>query len=135
VNSKTKVITIEDRQTIAEIANENFEKLELKNIELIVDNFDVALPVVLTKCESLDFVRFGGNNGKQATLNYFNQCIEKANGDSFFIFDNIYCSSEMKETWNEIKNNDRVSVTIDLFFMGIVFFRKEQVKQHFVIKY
>jgi predicted O-methyltransferase YrrM len=135
VSSKINIITIESRQKIAEIARENFEKLELKNIEQIVNNSDKALPTLLDKYQILDFVHFAGNNGKQATLNHFKQCLEKANGDSVFVFDNIYCSSEMKETWNEIKNNNRVRVTVDLFFMGIVFFRQEQVKQHFVIKY
>jgi hypothetical protein len=41
----------------------------------------------------------------------------------------------MKEAWEEIKMHDRVTVTLDLFYFGIVFFRKEQVKQHFIIKF
>lgn len=135
VSSKINVVTIEGQQAVAKIAKENFEKLKLKNIEQIINNSDKALPTLLDKYQILDFVHFAGNNCKQATLNHFNQCLEKVNGDSVFLFDNIYCSSEMKETWEEIKNNNRVRVTVDLFFMGIVFFRQEQVKQHFVIKY
>ena len=135
VNSKTNVITIEDRKGIAEAAREIFAKLELKNIEQITSNSEKALPTILNKYQNLDFVHFAGNYSKQATLNHFNQCLEKANGNSVFVFDNMYQSSEMKTIWEEIKNNNRVRVTIDMYCMGIVFFRQEQVKQHFVIKF
>ncbi|MBL7882976.1 MAG: class I SAM-dependent methyltransferase, partial [Bacteroidia bacterium] len=39
------------------------------------------------------------------------------------------------EAWEEIKRHPKVTVTIDLFFIGLVFFRKEQAKQHFIIKF
>ena len=78
---------------------------------------------------------FDGNHRKQATLNYFNLCLQKAHNNSVFVFDDIYWSFEMKEAWDEIKTDSRVKVTIDLFYMGIVFFRKEQVKQHFVVRF
>jgi predicted O-methyltransferase YrrM len=134
-NSKTQLITIEGCPEIATLAQQNIKQFELKNVEYIVGNFDDVLPAILTRTEKVDFVFFDGNHRKQATLNYFYQCLLKAHEGSIFVFDDIYWSEEMKEAWNEIKNNDQVTVTIDLFFMGIIFFRKEQVKQHFVIKF
>ena len=41
----------------------------------------------------------------------------------------------MTKAWEEIKNHKQVTVTIDLFSIGLVFFRTEQVKQHFVLKF
>ena len=134
-NSKAKIISVEGSKEIAAIATENFSQLEIQNIEQLIGNFDDVLPSVLNKTEKLDFVFFDGNHQKQATLNYFKQCLNKANENSVFVFDDIYWSSGMKQAWQEIKNNKKVTVTIDLFFFGIVFFRKEQVKQHFIIKY
>ena len=134
-NSKSKLITIEGCKEIANIAKTNFEKLELKNIEQIVGNFDEVLPDVLKNINQLDFVFFDGNHRKEPTLNYFKQCLEKANEKSIFIFDDIYWSAEMKEAWEEIKKNEKVTVSLDLFYMGIIFFRKEQVKQNFIIRY
>ena len=55
--------------------------------------------------------------------------------ESVFIFDDIYWSPEMTEAWNTIKENEKVTLTLDIFQMGIVFFRKEQTKQHFTLKY
>lgn len=134
-NSKSKVTTIEGCEKIASVAKQNFKKSGLKNIEQIVGNFDEVLPEILKKTERLDFVFFDGNHRKEPTLNYFKQCLEKAVESSVFIFDDIYWSAEMKEAWQEIKKNERVTVSIDLFYMGIVFFRKEQVKEHFIIRY
>ena len=134
-NSKSKLITIEGCQEIANIAKANFEQLELKNIEQVVGNFDEVLPDALKIINQLDFVFFDGNHRKEPTLNYFSQCLEKANEKSVFIFDDIYWSAEMKEAWEEIKKNEKVTVSLDLFYMGIVFFRKEQVKEHFIIRY
>ena len=33
-----------------------------------------------------------------------------------------------------IKKHPKVTVTVDLFYFGIVFFRKEQAKEHFKIR-
>ncbi len=134
-NSKSKLITIEGCEEVAKVAKESFQKLELKNIEQVVGNFDEVLPGVLKNINQLDFVFFDGNHRKAPTLKYFSQCLEKANEKSVFVFDDIYWSTEMKEAWEEIKNNEKVTVTLDLFFLGIVFFRKEQVKQNFIIRY
>lgn len=134
-NSKTQLITIEGCPETARIAQQNFKDLKLKNIESLIGNFDEVLPKVLSKVSTLDFVFFDGNHRKEATLNYFEQCLQKANQDSVFVFDDIYWSDEMMQAWEEIKNNSSVTVTVDLFFMGIVFFRKEQAKQHFLIRF
>jgi predicted O-methyltransferase YrrM len=134
-NSKSQIITLEGCPETADFAQQNFKHLKLKNIQQVIGNFDDTLPKVLHDHENLEFVFFDGNHRKQATLNYFDQCLKKASDSTVFVFDDIYWSDEMMEAWNEIKNNDRVTVTIDLFFMGIVFFRKEQVKQHFLIRF
>ncbi len=134
-NSKIQIITIEGCRETAEIAEQNFKHLKLKNIKQVVGNFDSVLPEILDECQNLDFVFFDGNHRKESTINYFNQCLEKSNEATVFVFDDIYWSDEMMEAWKEIKDNKRVTVTIDLFFMGIVFFRKEQAKQHFLIRF
>ncbi len=134
-NTKTKVVTIEGCSEIAELARQNFKHLKLKNIEQKVGNIDTVLPKVLDSLSKIDFVFFDGNHRKAATINYFNICLRKANESTVFIFDDIYWSAEMMEAWTEIKNNNRVTVTIDLFCMGLVFFRKEEAKQDFLIRF
>ena len=134
-NGSTEVITIEGCPETATIAQQNWERLGCKNITLRMGNFDEVLPEVLNHIPALDFVFIDGNHRKEMTLDYFNKCLQKAHEKSVFVLDDIYWSEEMKEAWEEIKADNRVSVTIDLFFMGLAFFRKGQVKQDFVIRY
>lgn len=134
-NSQNKLITIEGSEMLANLARQNFEKINLKNIDVVSGNFDDQLPKVLKRTNQLNFVFFDGNHRKEATLNYFNQCIPFINNDSLFVFDDIHWSDEMEEAWEEIKKHPSVKVTIDLFFIGLVFFRKEQPKQNFTIRY
>ncbi|MCX6294590.1 MAG: class I SAM-dependent methyltransferase [Bacteroidetes bacterium] len=133
--SKYAQLLFEGCEEIAAVAKGNFKKLKLENIRQVIGGFDEVLPDVLKKIEQLDLVFFDGNHRKIPTLNYFQQCLEKAVESSVFIFDDIYWSEEMKAAWQEIKNNERVTVTVDLFHFGIVFFRKEQVKEHFIIRF
>ena len=83
---------------------------------------------------SFDLIYFDGHHTKEATLKYFKQLLPTAHNDTVFVFDDIHWSAEMEEAWGEIKWHPEVRVTIDTFFLGLVFFRKEQAKQHFTIR-
>lgn len=129
------VLTIEGCPETAAIANENFKSLNLTNVELLVGNFDELLPTEIEKRSKLDFVYIDGNHRKEATLNYFKWCLPKVHQSSILIFDDIYWSKGMKEAWEEIKQHPQVTVTIDLFWIGLVFFKTDQAKEHFKIKF
>lgn len=135
-NPTAKVITIEGCPTIANEAKKNFESLGLNNIESVIGNFDEVLfrPLTLVP-RPLDFVFFDGNHLKEPTLKYFSRCLEHAHNNSIFIFDDIHWSDEMESAWEEIKSHPKVLVTVDLFFLGLVFFRKEQAKENFTIRF
>lgn len=134
--SDAKVITMEGSPAIASVAKQNFAQSGIQNIQLVEGNFDVTLPQVLQNLSSIDFAFVDGNHRKKPTLDYFQQLLQKQNEHSIFVFDDIHWSEEMEEAWNEIKSNAEVTVTIDLFFIGLVFFRKEnKAKQHFAIRF
>ena len=132
---EAKVTTIEGCPQTAAVAAKNFEELGLNNIELLTGNFDTLLPELLAGEKQVDFVYIDGNHRKEATLNYFKWCLPKVHSDSLLIFDDIYWSKGMKEAWEEIKAHPEVSVTVDLFWIGLVYFRKGQAKEHFKIKF
>jgi predicted O-methyltransferase YrrM len=133
-NSDASIYTIEGCPETAHLARQNFDSFGL-NINLLVGKIDDVLPDLLNKEISLDLVFFDGNHTMQATLKYFDLCIQNANEKAIFIFDDIYWSHGMKEAWQTIISNDQVTVSIDLYKMGIVFFKKNTAKQHFVLKY
>jgi len=130
-----EIVTIEGCPETAKKAYQNFQDLELENVELQVGNFDELLPRVIEEQTKLDFVYVDGNHRKDATLNYFNWCLPKVHEDTLLIFDDIYWSKGMKEAWEEIKNHPEVTVTVDLFWIGLVYFKKGQAKEHFKIKF
>ncbi|PWS30953.1 O-methyltransferase [Pedobacter paludis] len=132
---KAEIITIEGCPETAEVAKNNFQKLDLNNIELHVGNFDLILPDLIAKQPTLDFVYIDGNHRKDATLNYFKWCLPKVTENTLLIFDDIYWSEGMKEAWTEIKNHPDVTVTVDLFWIGLVYFKKGQAKEHFKLKF
>jgi predicted O-methyltransferase YrrM len=102
---------------------------------LINGNFNDQLHVVLDKLDKIDFVFIDGNHEKNATIKYFNLLLSKSHEKTIMVFDDIHWSQGMNEAWNEIKKNEKVKISIDLFFMGIIIFRKEQREQeHFILK-
>jgi predicted O-methyltransferase YrrM len=129
-----KVYTLEGCTETAGIAKEIFEQAGINMVELITGNFDDTLPSVINKLDKLDFVFVDGNHQKEATLKYFEWCLPKANENTLLIFDDIYWSEGMKEAWNQIMAHPKVTVTIDLFWIGLVFFKKGQAKEDFLIK-
>lgn len=134
-NSKAKIFTIEGSKEVAAVAKQTFSMLKLENVYPLVGNFDEVLPELVNKLGNIDLVYFDGNHQKEPTLNYFHQCLRKAGEHTIFIFDDIHWSDDMEEAWNEIRKDKRVSLSIDLFRMGIVFFKKEMPKQHFTLKF
>jgi predicted O-methyltransferase YrrM len=134
----SKVITLEGAPAIAAIARKNFQQLNLSNIQLIEGNFDHTLPSVIGQLSSGNlFLAFiDGNHRFEPTISYFKQLLTIHDTDSIFIFDDIHWSPEMEKAWDTIKSDPAVRCSIDLFFIGIVFFRKEfKEKQNFVIRY
>ena len=131
-----RVLTIEGSKEIAGVAKDNFKKLGLHNIELVEGNFDDQLSSAISPLSSIDFAFIDGNHRREATERYFEQLLGKVNNNSILIFDDIHWSKEMETAWGNIKSHQAVSCSIDLFFIGIVLFRKEfNEKQHFVIRF
>ena len=129
---KARFLTIEGCPNVAMYARKNLDLLEVKNVEIIVGQFDEKLPKALAALGRLDYVFVDGNHRKEPTLRYFEQCLKHSHEGSVFIFDDIHWSSGMEEAWAAIQQHPKVTLTIDLFFFGVVFFRKEnQAKEHF----
>ena len=127
-----EIISLEGCKQTARIARKQLVKAEFTNIGIEVGDFKDTLPLQSKK--PFDLIYFDGNHSKEATLGYFERLLPSAENDSVWIFDDIYWSSGMTEAWEAIKKHPQVRVTVDCFWLGFVFFRKEQVKEHFKIR-
>lgn len=131
-NPEAEITTIEGCPKISEFSKNQFNNKSLRNINLVTGDFSKVIPTLTPT--TFDLIFFDGNHTKEATLAYFEMLLPKATNNSVFIFDDIHWSKGMTEAWDTIKNHPAVTVSIDTFFWGIIFFRKEQTKEHFVIR-
>ena len=124
-NKCSNLITLEGSPEIAKIARENFKLLNANNIELLEGPFSQNLETALQKLGTVDLAFIDGHHKKIPTIAYFEKILPFTHSESILIFDDIYWSEEMQEAWHTIKNHPSVSLSIDLFWCGIVFFKAD----------
>lgn len=135
-NPAGKVFTLEGAPAIAEIAQQQFDALGLQQVHLIQGKFDDSLSKLLASVKKADLVFIDGDHRKEATLRYFEQLLSICTNSSMIILDDIHWSEGMEEAWEIVKLHPRVTLTIDLFFIGIVCLNDDiKVKQHFCIRF
>ena len=128
------VITVEGSKSIFEWNKQNTSKYNLENTEFVNALFDDYLKE-LDSSKHFDFIYIDGNHTYEATIKYFEILKKHTHKDSVIIFDDIHWSEEMDKAWKEIVADKDVTLSIDTFHFGMVFFRTEQYnKEHFVIR-
>jgi predicted O-methyltransferase YrrM len=133
-NLKSEIISLEGCPNTITIAKNQFLKFNFNNVNFVQTEFNSYLKNFQLPASCFQLIYFDGNHSQTATLDYFEFLLPTITNDSVWIFDDIHWSSEMENAWEIIKNHPKVKVTIDTFQWGIVFFRTEQEKEHFVIR-
>ena len=133
-NPNSKITSLERCQNLFQIAKNQCRLQNLNNIEFVNTEFSDFLNNSQLLAINYQLIYFDGNHSKKATLDYFELLLPTISNDSIWIFDDIHRNTAMEEAWEIIKNHTKVTVTIDTFLWGIVFFRTEQAKQHFVTR-
>lgn len=135
-NDSIAFISMEGSKNLVDLAQINFNELGIgKAVQLVQGNFDHTLENTLKEIDKLDFVFVDGNHRKEPTLRYFKQLFPKMHKGSILIFDDINWSREMTEAWEEIKAHPSVTLSIDLFYIGLIFFREQEEEEHLVVKF
>jgi predicted O-methyltransferase YrrM len=134
-SEKTKVITIEGSNALVKKSLENFHVLSIDRITVVLGHFDEAFPKVLKENQRFDVLFIDGNHKKMAVLNYLKQCLDYLTPQSIVILDDIRWSEDMLEAWHEICDSEQVTLSVDFFRMGMLFFNDKLKKQHFQIYY
>lgn len=129
-----KLVTLEGCQETARMAREGMGKHGIA-ADIRVGDFTSTLSGVLEELKSVDLVYIDGNHRRKPTLDYFNQIRKYTHNETVFIFDDIHWSIEMEEAWKTIVADKTVHVSLDVFHFGLVFFRSQQVKEHFVLRW
>jgi len=134
-NAQIPVHTFEGCPATLAIAEGNFKALKQTNIHTHLGPFASTLPNALKELKKVDFCFIDGHHDEAATLNYFELILSHLHNESIVVLDDINWSEGMQKAWKTITQHPRVTVSLDLHQMGIVFFRKEQVKEHFELRF
>jgi predicted O-methyltransferase YrrM len=130
------VYTCEGAKSIAAIAQQTFNILQLKNIKLTQGSFETTLTPLLIQLKKIDFAFIDGNHRHKPTVQYFAQMLPYSTDKTIFVFDDIHWSTEMEAAWNDIKQHPQVTLSINLFFVGIICINPSiKVPQHFTIRF
>jgi predicted O-methyltransferase YrrM len=131
----TSVYTIEGSGAILDQAKKVWHNLDLSNISSCNGSFDKYLEEIWPEIKQPVIVFVDGNHTYRATLRYFDFFINRLKPDSFIVFDDIHWSHGMEHAWEKIIADKRVSLSVDIFEMGLIFLRKGVEKQHFIIRF
>lgn len=129
----SKVVTFEGCPATMDVAKQTASKLGIKNIEFILGEFSDSLDKHLPS--KIDFAYIDGNHTKEATLKYTKKLLPCIHKNSIIIFNDIYLTQEMQQAWKEIISWEEITLSVDIFELGIIFFREGVRKQNFKIRY
>lgn len=130
-----KVVTLEGCQETSKLANGHFNQLGVTNVELVTGEISQTLPQVLSGLVKIDFLFMDANHRYKPTIEYYHQCQPKFHEQTVVIIDDINWSGEMQKAWRELKSLSQVSLSVDLFKVGILFFKPNFNKTHFTLSW
>lgn len=133
-NTKAKITTFEGCPNIQKIAKETAHNLSIKNIDFILGDINQTLSQQLLKTKKIDLFYIDANHTYEATMNYYNMCFPFFHQNTIVILDDINWSIGMDKAWNEIKNSKAVTISINLFRTGILFYNNDLQKEEFYLR-
>ena len=132
---KRALITFEGDPQLCQMASTHFEQFDRKNIQLVQGNIDDSLQPTLNGLSTIDMAYIDANHRYKPTLTYYQAIFEKCHPKSMIVLDDIHWSKEMNQAWEAIKARPEVSVSIDLFEGGLLFFDPDLTPGHYVLKF
>ena len=135
MDSRNKVVTYEGCPAVAEVAQANWEKLGLNNIACVVGEITVdSLQLAVDRLSGIDVAFVDANHTCEATLTYFNALASRVHEKSVVVVDDIHYNEDMEKAWKAICADERVTTTMDLYRMGLVFFDKHYWRKHYKMR-
>lgn len=93
------------------------------NVKLVLGNADNTFVEVLRSLSSVDFCLLDANHTYEATVRYAQTVWPLLHEESVLVISDIHWSKEMNRAWREIKQWPGVTLSMDFFECGVLFFR------------
>lgn len=133
-SEESSILSFEGCPNTAEYAKRNFQKYNLNQISVVLGNIDEVLSSSLSGLNAFDMAVVDANHTYQNTLDYFFMLKSLRNSKSIIIFDDIHWSKEINNAWQKIKADEDITLTVETWNYGFVFFNSDLSKQDFIIR-
>ena len=131
-DSRNRVVTLEGSSALIRVACRQWEQLGLTNIECIEGNIDNTLDEYTS--EGVDIAYVDANHTYEATMRYANRLLSRLEEHGILVLDDIYYSREMTRAWEELKRDERVTTSMDLYDVGLLFVDPHYLKRNYRIR-
>lgn len=131
-STKNQVTTYEGSEAVLKIAQGIWRSLRLENISWQQGNIDDTL--LHYARERVDMAYIDANHTYEATVRYTEYLLPKISENGMLILDDIHYSGEMERAWNELREDPRVTSSMDLYHIGILFVNPCFLKRHYRIR-
>lgn len=105
---------------------------DIENVQLRVGDISQSLPDIVDSLQKIDFLHL---NYSYVNDDILEVCLSKVHSYSIMVIEGIHDSKEMQKWWNRVIDDDRIGITFDLYSIGIIFFDKMKIKQHYVVNF
>lgn len=130
----TRLVSVDANSHLINLAKQTLHQAEIP-VELITGEVDAAIEELVKRNESFDLVFVDANHTYEATLRYFQFLKHLIHDESVIIFDDINWSPEMTKAWNEIKADAHVTMAVENFQIGLIFFNSKYTRKSYVLDF
>lgn len=133
-SSSKSVTTIEGSTVLADLALRNFHHLQVSKIELINANLYDCLEQQIVRNQP-DFYFLDADHRSSSIAFCIDLILRHTPNAKCVVIHDIYWSKDMMEIWQELIQDPRFPLTIDIYQAGILFPNMEMEKQHFTLHF
>jgi predicted O-methyltransferase YrrM len=132
-NNDAVFIGVEGNPALAGVANETLSVFSPSQVVWQIKN--ARFEEVLDELDTvIELVYLDGHHTFEATCRYVTRLIPMLSNGGVLILDDIYWSKEMEKAWRWVCELAAVTVSIDLFVLGVCFIDRPQAKEHFILR-
>jgi len=128
-NATVQCIILEYEQDIAEIAKQILNKEKNTALNIKIGAYHELLPESIVQLQRIDCVFIGKDVGVNDWDTVFEQCEPFIHDSTFFVLAGIRSSTDKQNYWMQYRQHPSVTIAVDLFDMGLLFFQPKLHKQ------
>jgi predicted O-methyltransferase YrrM len=130
--SRNRVVTLEGSEAVLRVAQGVWKALRLENIAWQEGNIDDTLYIYAR--EKLDLVYLDANHTYDATMRYAAFLLPRLTEKGVLVIDDIHYSKEMERAWLALRDDPRVTTSMDLYHCGLLFVDPHYLKRNYRIR-